>query len=172
MFVSETLSDFYYNKNPFRTKEVIKATRIKGVGVGEDSYVAQVLGSSFQQYNFYENNLYLFDKDFISPISGLSLNYYHYALMDSMIIDGRKTFKIMVWPKNKRDLVFTGNIWIQDSTWALKQVSLELTKQANINFVEKIKIQQEMVEVEKDAWLPQKHEYLLMFPKFRTILWE
>ena len=161
VFVSETLSDFYYNKNPFRTKEVIKATRIKGVGVGEDSYVAQVLGSSFQQYNFYENNLYIFDKDFISPISGLSLNYYHYALMDSMIIDGRKTFKIMVWPKNKRDLVFTGNIWIQDSTWALKQVSLELTKQANINFVEKIKIQQEMVEVEKDAWLPQKTRVLI-----------
>ena len=161
VFVSETLSDFYYNKNPFRTKEVIKATRIKGVGVGEDSYVAQVLGSSFQQYNFYENNLYLFDKDFISPISGLSLNYYHYALMDSMIIDGHKTYKIMVWPKNKRDLVFTGNIWIQDSTWALKQVSLELTKQANINFVEKIKIQQEMVEVEKDAWLPQKTRVLI-----------
>lgn len=161
VFVSETLSDFYYNKNPYRTKEVIKATRIKGVGVGEDSYVAQVLGSSFQQYNFYENNLYLFDKDFISPISGLSLNYYNYALMDSMIIDGHKTFKIMVWPKNKKDLVFTGNLWIQDSTWALKQVSLEISKEANINFIEKIKIQQEMVEVEKDAWLPEKTRVLI-----------
>lgn len=161
VFVSETLSDFYYNKSPYRTKEVIKATRIKGVGVGEDSYVAQVLGSSFQQYNFYENNLYLFDKDFISPISGLSLAYYHYALMDSMIIDNHKTYKIMVWPKNKKDLVFTGNLWIQDSTWALKQVALEISKEANINFIEKIKIQQEMVEVEKDAWLPKKTRVLI-----------
>lgn len=161
VFVSETLSDFYYNKSPYRTKEVIKATRIKGVGVGEDSYVAQVLGSSFQQYNFYENNLYLFDKDFISPISGLSLAYYHYALMDSMIIDNHKTYKIMVWPKNKKDLVFTGHLWIQDTTWALKRVSLEISKEANINFIEKIKIQQEMVEVEKDAWLPEKTRVLI-----------
>ncbi|MFM9946086.1 MAG: DUF5686 family protein, partial [Bacteroidia bacterium] len=161
VFVSETLSDFYYNKNPFRNKEVIKATRIKGVGVGEDSYVAQVLGSSFQQYNFYENNLYLFDKDFISPISGLSLNYYNYMLVDSMEIDGRKTYKIQVWPKNKKDLVFTGNIWIQDSTFALKRVILEISKEANINFIEKIKIQQEMIEVEKDMWLPEKTRVLI-----------
>jgi len=161
VFVSETLSDFYYNKSPFRTKEIIKATRVKGVGVGEDSYVAQVLGSSFQQYNFYENNLYLFDKDFISPISGLSMNYYFYNLVDSMDIDGKKTYKIRVWPKNKKDLVFTGHIWIQDTTFALKQVALEISKEANINFIEKIKIQQEMIEVEKDSWLPVKTRVLI-----------
>ncbi len=161
VFVSETLSDYYYNKSPFRSKEVIKATRIKGVGVGEDSYVAQVLGSSFQQYNFYENNLYLFDKDFISPISILSINYYHFALEDSMVIDGKKTYRIHVWPKNKKDLVFTGNIWIQDTSFALKQVSLEISKEANINFIEKIKIQQELTEVEKDAWLPAKTRVMI-----------
>jgi hypothetical protein len=161
VFVSETVSDYYYNKTPFRNKEIIKATRIKGVGVGEDSYVAQVLGSSFQQYNFYENNLYLFDKDFISPISGQSFNYYNYALLDSMIIDGHKTYKIRVWPKNNKDLVFRGHIWIQDTSFALKQVSLEISKSANINFIEKIKIQQEMIEVEKDAWLPGKTRVLI-----------
>jgi hypothetical protein len=161
VFVSETLSDFYYNKTPYRTKEVIKATRIKGVGVNEDSKVSQVMGSSFQQYNFYENNLYLFDKDFISPISALSINYYHYALEDSLPIDGHKTYKIRVWPKNKKDLVFTGYIWIQDTTFALKQVALEISKEANINFIEKIKIQQELTEVEKDAWLPVKTRVLI-----------
>ncbi|NUM31355.1 MAG: carboxypeptidase-like regulatory domain-containing protein [Bacteroidetes bacterium] len=161
VFVSETLSDYYYNKSPYRTKEIIKATRIKGVGVGEESYVAQVLGSSFQQYNFYENNLYLFDKDFISPLSILSLTYYHYALLDSLEIEGHKTYKIRVWPKNKKDLVFTGHIWIQDTSFALKQVSLEISKEANINFIEKIKIQQEMTEVEKDAWLPSKTRVLI-----------
>lgn len=161
VFVSETLSDYYYNKNPYRTKEVIKATRIKGVGVGEDSYIAQILGSSFQSYNFNENNLYIFDKDFISPISGLSINYYHYALVDSIDVENKKTYKIRVWPKNKKDLVFTGYIWIQDTTFALKQVSLEISKEANINFIEKIKIQQELFEVEKDAWLPAKTRVLI-----------
>jgi hypothetical protein len=161
VFVSETLSDYYYNKNPYRTKEVIKATRLKGVGVGEDSYIAQLLGSSFQSYNFNENNLYIFDKDFISPISGLSINYYHYALEDSVLVDNKKTYKIRVWPKNKKDLVFSGYIWIQDTTFALKQVSLEISKEANINFIEKIKIQQELIEVEKNAWLPVKTRVMI-----------
>ncbi|MCC6720743.1 MAG: carboxypeptidase-like regulatory domain-containing protein [Bacteroidia bacterium] len=161
VFVSETLSDYFFNKTPYRTKEIIKATRIKGVGIGEESYVAQVLGSSFQQYNFYENNLYLFDKDFVSPLSGLSLTYYHYALLDSIEIDNKKTYKIRVWPKNKKDLVFSGHIWIQDTSFALKQVSLEISKEANLNFIEKIKIHQELIEIEKDAWLPEKTRVLI-----------
>jgi len=161
VFVSETLSDFYFNKNPYRTKEIIKAARYRGVGIEEDSKVSQVLGSSFQNYNFYENSLYIFDKDFISPISGLSISYYNYALVDSMDISNKKTYKIRVWPKNKGDLVFTGYIWIQDTTFALKQVSLEIYKNSNINFIEKVRIQQEMVEVEKDDWLPLKTRVLI-----------
>ena len=69
VFISETLSDYYFRKNPRRTKEVIHASKVIGVGVGDESYVGQLLGSSFQQYNLYDHNLYILDKDFIAPIS-------------------------------------------------------------------------------------------------------
>lgn len=161
VFVSETLSDFYYRKSPRRTREVIKATKVKGVGVGKDTYVSQVLGSTFQQYNFYDNNLYILDKDFVSPISALAQAYYNYQLVDSMYLGKDRCYQIMVFPKNKQDLVFKGMIWITDSTYALKRLNLEITDQANINYVEKLRIQQELTEVGPGNWIPSKLRVLI-----------
>jgi Family of unknown function (DUF5686)/CarboxypepD_reg-like domain len=161
VFISETLSDYYYKKSPRRTKEDIKASRVNGVGVGDDSYVSQLLGSTFQQYNFYDNNLYILDKDFISPISAQAMSYYGYMLVDSMYIGEDFCYQIQVFPKNKFDLVFNGMIWISDSTFALKQLSLEITNKANLNFIERLKIQQELEEVVPGAWVPSKLRILI-----------
>jgi len=161
VFVSETISDYYFRKFPRRTREVIKATKIQGVGVGDESYVSQILGSTFQQYNFYENNLYILDKDFISPLSLQANGYYHFALLDSVEIDGKPCYQIRVDPKNSKDLVFSGMIWIEASSYAIQQLSLEITKEANLNFIEKLKIQQEFEEIEPTYWLPNKTRVLI-----------
>ena len=161
VFVSETLSDYYFRKIPRRTKEVIKATKIQGVGVGEESYVSQILGSTFQQYNFYENNLYILDKDFISPLSFQAKAYYFFTLIDSVEIGGVPCYQIKVDPKNPIDLVFSGMIWIEANSYALKRLSLEIGNKANLNFIEKLKIQQEFVEVEPTYWLPNKTRVLI-----------
>jgi hypothetical protein len=161
VFVSETISDYYFRKFPRRTKEVIKATKLQGVGVGDESYVSQILGSTFQQYNFYENNLYILDKDFISPLSSQANSYYYFSLRDSVVIDGKPCYQIQVDPKNSKDLVFKGQIWISADSYAVKQLSLEITKEANLNFVEKLKIQQQFTEVEPTYWLPSKTRVLI-----------
>ncbi len=161
VFISETISDYYFRKFPRRTKEVIKATKIQGVGVGDESYVSQILGSTFQQYNFYENNLYILDKDFISPLSITANTYYYFTLKDSVIVDGKSCYQIRVDPKNPIDLVFSGTIWIETESYALKQLNLEITDKANINFIEKLKIQQEFTEVEPTYWLPKKTRVLI-----------
>ncbi len=161
VFVSETISDYYFRKFPRRTKEVIRATKLQGVGVGDESYVSQVLGSTFQQYNFYENNLYILDKDFISPLSSQANAYYFFSLRDSLLIDGKPCYQIQVDPKNPKDLVFRGQLWISAESYAVKRLSLEITKEANLNFVEKLKIQQEFMEVEPTYWLPSKTRVLI-----------
>jgi len=161
VFVSETLSDYYFRKIPRRTKEVIKATKIQGVGVGEESYVSQILGSTFQQYNFYENNLYILDKDFISPLSFQAKAYYFFTLIDSLEIGGVLCYQLKFIPKNPLDFVFGGLIWIEANSYALKRLSLEIGNEANLNFIEKLKIQQEFVEVEPTYWLPNKTRVLI-----------
>ncbi|MFQ3576880.1 MAG: DUF5686 family protein, partial [Cytophagales bacterium] len=144
IFISESISKVYYRDNLPRMKETILATRAKGVGVDDASLVSQIIGSSFQEYNFYKSYINILNKDIPSPISENWKVYYEFFLADSMFIDTNWCYKIEVDPKNKADLTFKGVIWIADQSWALKRVDLTIPKEANINFIDQVKIQQEL----------------------------
>ena len=143
VFISEVLSDYYFNKNPYLTKEVIKASRIKGIGVQDGTFISQVLGSTFMNYNFYQNTLVVIDKGIISPIAETAMNTYDYKLVFVDKSGPRRVFQIYCQPRVERDLAFHGFIWIEDTTGALLKLSLELNSNSNINYLEKLRVSQE-----------------------------
>ncbi len=161
VFVSESMSEYYYNKDPRKTKEVIKALKVIGVGFDADSPVNQLIGSSFQQYNFYMNWLTILNKEFISPIADGWNGYYNFTLQDSLMHLGRRCYKIDFRPKRPKDLAFKGTMWITDSTFALQQIDATISKESNINFIQKIKIQQELEPTALGPWLPTKTRVLI-----------
>jgi hypothetical protein len=154
VFVSETVSDYYFNKNPSKTKEIIHKSRVSGVGVAENSLLNQLVGQSFLNFNFYNNYLQILSKDFVSPISDNWRYSYRYYLIDSLTVSDHFCYLIEFKPKNKLDLAFTGKMWIDKKSFALVQIDAAINKEANINYIEKIKIQQEFVETTNNAWLP------------------
>ncbi|MBI1184159.1 carboxypeptidase-like regulatory domain-containing protein [bacterium] len=161
VFVSETLSDFYCQYNPAQQKETIKATNVTGLGMDDGSYISQFVGSTFIDYNFYKNNLTLLEHNIISPISDEAIAFYIHILEDSLYIGNKWCYQIRVVPKRPQDAVFNGTLWIQDSTWALVKISVEISGNANINFVERLKIEQELEATEAGAWLPSKTRVLV-----------
>ena len=52
-------------------------------------------------------------------------------------------------------------MWITKKEFALKQIDVGIGKQANLNFIEKIKIQQELEPTAEGAWLPVKNRVLI-----------
>jgi len=172
LFISETISKYYYRDSPTKRKEEIEKTRIKGVGVDDGSIVSQLVGSSFQDYNFYESWIQIAGKDFVSPISESWRLFYDYELQERTEIDDIWCYRIDFQPKRKEDLAFVGTMWItDDSTFALKRIDVTVPKAANLNFIEKIKIQQDLKRIDdgKDiedktketAWLPAKTRILV-----------
>lgn len=143
VFISEVLSDYYFNKVPYLTKEYILASNVKGVGVQDGTFVSQLLGSTFVNYNFYQNTLVVVDKGIISPIAESSGTLYNYKLVNVDKSGSRRQVQIYCEPKNSRDLAFVGYIWIEDTTGALVKLSLELNSKANINYIEKLRVSQE-----------------------------
>lgn len=161
IFVSETLSDFYFEDDPPKKKEQIKATHVTGVGLQDGSYISQFVGSSFHDYNFYKNNLTLLERNIVSPISSEAIGFYIHILEDSLWIGNKWCYQIKLVPKRKEDLVFNGTIWVQDTTWALVKLSVEVNGDANINFIERIKIQQELSPSDEGPWIPVKTRILM-----------
>lgn len=161
IFISESVSKFYYRNNPELKFENIKETKISGIGFEDGSLMAQLVGASFQEYNFYKNWLNILDKDFVSPIADGWRLYYEYDLMDSLDVEGDYCYRLDFFPKSPQALAFTGTMWITKNEYAIKRIEVTVGKEANLNFIEKIKIQQELAKTEGGAWIPVKNRVLV-----------
>ena len=161
LFITESVSKVYYRDNPSLKYENILRSKINGVGVEDGTTVTQLVGSSFQEYNFYQNWLNILAKDFVSPIADGWRLYYEYDLMDSLYVGDDYCYRLDFFPKSPQDLAFTGSMWITKNEFALKQIDVSIGKQANLNFIEKIKIQQELEPTVEGAWLPVKNRVLV-----------
>lgn len=159
MFISETLSDFYYKRDPKKRKEIIKGSKISGV---ENTSVSEVMGDMYQNVNIYDNNILVFDKHFISPISDNGFFYYRYYLIDSMTLDNKWVYQIQFMPKRKQELTFTGNMWINDTTFAIKRLEMKIAEDANINFVKGLNVVQDYKHVD-GAWMLAKDRLVIDF---------
>lgn len=161
VFITESVSKLYYRDNPTSKFENILHSKINGLGVEDGTTVTQLVGSSFQEYNFYQNWLNILEKEFVSPIADGWRIYYDYDLVDSLYVGNHYCYRLDFFPRSPQDLAFTGSIWIAKGSYALKQIDVTVGKQANINFIEKIKIQQELEPTSAGAWLPIKNRVLI-----------
>lgn len=150
MILSESVSDFYYNKTPKKRKEVVKASRISGV---ENIELNQFLGDMYLDVNVYDNNLYLFNKTFISPVANSARNFYRFYLEDSMFIDNYWCYQLKFTPKRTGDMTFEGEMWIHDTTYAIKQIEMDIAPWTNINYVQGLHIEHSFEQVEKEVWM-------------------
>lgn len=158
-FMIENISNFYYKKNPPRKKEIIKASKITGI---ENPSISGIMGDMYQKINIYNNNILVFDKQIPSPISSEGFFYYKYFLEDSGFIGNKYCYHIRFKPKRTGDVVFTGNIWIADTSWAVKRFEMSLPKEANINFVNAVKATQEFDLIDT-TWMMIKDRLVIDF---------
>lgn len=69
VFLSESISMVYFRDDPSRTSEYVKKIKVRGVGVDDGSLVSQLLGSTYQDFNFYQNYIKFLDKSIPSPLN-------------------------------------------------------------------------------------------------------
>lgn len=150
VILTESISDFYFKNKPKLKKEVVKATRITGV---ENLQVNQFLGDMYLDINVYDNIYDLFYKSFISPVAPYARNYYKFYLEDSTFIGKNWCYKLRFTPKRTGDLTFEGEMWIHDTTYAIKKMSATISPGANLNYISDFYFEQEFEQVEKEVWM-------------------
>lgn len=158
LFITESVSEFYFRKNPKTHKEFIQATKVSGV---ENESVSQFLGDMYQNINIYDNMVSVFGKSFVSPVSDRGMLYYDYFLVDSSFLGNDWCYKIRFVPKRKQEPTFIGQFWVNDTTYAIRKVEASLADEAPINFVTYFEFVQEFQQVENEVWMLSK-DYLLV----------
>lgn len=158
VYLTEALSDYYYQKSPRRRREVFKGS--KTIGVSNESAV-QFLGGMEQNVNFYSNFIPVFDKQFVSPLSDNGDNYYRYKVLDSQFVNNRRLIHMMFTPKRIGENTFEGDCWVHDTTWAVQKMNLRLSKQANVNFVDKLSLIQEYSMLNDTTWFLTRDKFVV-----------
>jgi Family of unknown function (DUF5686)/CarboxypepD_reg-like domain len=158
VYLTETISDFYYQKNPFKTREIIKGSKTEGVN---NESVSRLLGGTDQNINLYANFIPVFDKQFIGPLSDNGDGYYKYRVLDTQIVNNQRLIHFSFAPKRKGENTFEGDAWAHDPTWAVQKITLYLSREANINFVDKLSLIQEYSQINDSTWFLTKDKFVV-----------
>jgi len=158
MFINEAASRVYGDNTIKEEKEVLKGN--KNSGFNDNQVIIDFDDDLYSDYNVYDNYLKFFDKSFVSPLSRTGIQTYNYLLSDSTFIDNKWCYNIIYYPRRKNELTFKGDFWVADTTYAIKEINLQATKSANINWVKEIYIEQEF-EVLNDSLFLVKRDYMM-----------
>ena len=160
IYLSESVSKFNFMQ-PDKIKEEMVSSKVSG-----DNHAFSYNQASDLLFNFYDNTINLSglsERVFISPISSSAFLYYNYKLEGAFMENGLVVDKIHVLPKRKNDPVFRGYIYIIEDLWNIHSIDLYLTKDAEIDFVDSLGVQQIHSKIENDTWLPTSNKFTFNF---------
>ncbi|NNC51058.1 MAG: carboxypeptidase-like regulatory domain-containing protein [Flaviramulus sp.] len=158
IFINEAVSKVYGDNVINKTKVDLKGN--KNSGFSDNQIIIDFVDDLYADFNVYDNYLKFFDKSFVSPLSRTGISTYNYVLSDSAFIDNKWCYNIIYYPRRKNELTFKGDFWVADTTYAIKEINLQASKSANINWVKEIYIEQEF-EVLSDSLFLVKRDYMM-----------
>jgi hypothetical protein len=158
IFINEALSNVYGDNINGKVKETLKAN--KNSGFNTNQQIIALIKDFYNEFDIYSNYLKFYDKSFTSPLSTAGIDVYNYVLRDSSFIDKKWCYSIVFYPRRKNELTFKGDFWVNDSTYAIKNINMAVTKSANINWVKDIYIEQEF-EVMNDSIFLLTRDYMM-----------
>lgn len=162
IMISETVSKRYHKIIPSVDKEVIEANRISGIE--DENMLSQFTGSMHLKMNFYNNFINAFNVEIPSPISSSGGLYYNYFLIDSLNIEGRKTYNIRFHPKKFiSSPVFDGEMNIDADEYALQKIHVKLKKGSNVNWIRDLVIDVENQRVKDGIWFYKQDKMYVDF---------
>ena len=154
LYFSESVTNYYKQFQPDLFKEEVISAKVSG---RSNNFGFNSVRS--MDVNFYQNELLLdglSSRGFVSPIANEALYFYKYKFLGTFFEDGVEINKIRVQAKRKFAPTYQyGEINIIEGSWKIHSVDLLLNRNAQIEIIDSLRIQQVMSPI-KDQWLPQQ----------------
>ncbi len=157
IFLNETVSNYYHDSELNKEREEIIANKVSGT---KSDVYSQFTGKMYENIKIYQNYMTFSDIGFVSPLNNLGLQFYKYYLIDSTIVDGQKIYELSFRPKLPQEPVFKGNFWVEDGSFAITKLEMQLSEQANVNFINNL---QYSIEYRKNdgKWVPRTESVVI-----------
>lgn len=111
-FQTEKVSQFQFSEK--NLKETILGTKMSGF----KTPIYEILGFNLQSFSIYDNEYELFESKYDSPISKNATQNYSYKILDTVVIDSRKTF-VLFFKNNRKKFGLEGALYIDVVNFAI-----------------------------------------------------
>lgn len=154
--IREKICDYYYRKSPKAEKTIEKAVRHTGLDeeLDRNGGLTATLDQLFTGVDIFDNEIAFIANRFVSPISStLATSYYKYYIMDTVKVEEVPCIDLAFVPYNSQSFGFTGRLYITtDGKYSVKKVQLNFPSSSNINWIDKLRIDQTFQQTEDGLW--------------------
>jgi len=123
-----------------------------GLDIFDGADMTDITDEMTTNQNFYKQFIPLLGKNFASPTFVNARFYYKMWVSDSVIVNNMKQIRVDFRPKRKKDLAFYGYFWVEDSSFAITDIYVELSPKANINYIRGIRIHNVYEKTINNKW--------------------
>ena len=160
--ISENISDVYHSQSPYFNREVMRASRISGLE--EDNALRQFTGSYLLKTNFYKSNIGVFNLVIPNPAAASSNMYYNYFLVDSLQVEGRKTYVLRFHPKKLvTSPTLDGEMQIDAEDFGIRSVHAALSGESNVNWIRHINLDIQNRRLPNGRWFYSEERLFIDF---------
>jgi len=142
--IKETVARDYYGNGGH--KQVILGTKSAGLDEKIDQEnIKKVLDDFMGEIDIFQNDVTLLTNRFVSPLSRIAVDFYKFYLNDTVDVDGEHCAVLSFVPFTPQTFGFLGRLYVslEDSTMFIKRVSMGVPYDINLNYVERMSIEQD-----------------------------
>lgn len=159
--MEETVTQRLYRKSPRKRRDIIQGENSDGLTkmFATGDMVGTTLKDVFQDVDIYQEYVRLLQYPFLSPIAPGATSFYRFYIQDTVRVGQDSCYHLRFLPNNQQDFGFSGDLWVlTDSTLHMKRCSLSIPKKSDVNFVDKMHIDQEFVQLDNGEWVLDKDD--------------
>lgn len=144
--VKEKVSDVVYRREPRSEKQYVVGIKQDGIDDIADLQSIQTLVEDvFREIDLYDDDVTLLRNRFVSPLSPIAPDFYRFFLSDTVKIEGTDCVVLSFAPRNPATYGFLGRVYVEkdDTTMFVKKVKMGVSPSINLNYIDRINIEQE-----------------------------
>jgi Family of unknown function (DUF5686)/Carboxypeptidase regulatory-like domain len=148
LMISETRTSVYWER-PDHYQETILARR-QSMNLDRKLNLVSV----GDIVNFTRDRIDFQKYSFVSPIADDAFDHYDYRVLDTLVVDGRRVFRLAIQPTSASSPLFIGMIDVADSTYDVVGIDVGANEAVRISFIDNLRYRQRLKDMGGGRWMP------------------
>jgi hypothetical protein len=150
LMITETRTSVYWEPPDHRQETILARRQSRNL----DPKLNLLSAGANEIANFTRPRIDVLQYSLVSPIADDAFDHYDYRVLDTLVVDGRRVFRLAIQPTSASSPLFVGVIDVADSTYDVMGIDVGANEAVRISFVDNVRYRQRLKDVGGRRWMP------------------